>query len=373
MKKLFVILSIVSLAITSSVHAEEMVISGNGEGSANNVQINASNTSSVAQNNTASVDNTVAVDANTGGNSASDNTGGNTNIDTGNVDATVNVDNQMNASVAQLGCCPTGIEGLISGNGSDSSNNVTFNATTNTTIVSNNNANITTTIHGFANTGNNTANGNVGNVSIKTGNIKASENISNKNINISETVGTAGIGGDVFLKIDGNGSESVNDVSVTLDTALSIFKNNFASITNDTDWDLNTGGNQANGNIGNVDLRTGDILFESTIENGPINVDKVTVVCCDKPGENPPPPPPPPPPVIPPPTVVPPPTDNPPSGPGPDNKPGKGGETLGAAIGGVLPVTGNFAIIFLTIGGFLMMLMGWYLRLRSGNAPPTLA
>lgn len=188
---------------------------GNGSGSTNSGTIAQTTNDESFQTNNAAIDSTLILDADSGGNSTSKNTGGNTNIETGNTSVTAQVVNVANANldnanwwlvlvneagnwVGQIfGADPNsnyagapGTEfsvndaGEISvaniGNGSDSTNTGTVNQTSNTTTVQNNDAVITNTLNLSANTGGNKANKNTGgNESIKTGDATIIANVVN--------------------------------------------------------------------------------------------------------------------------------------------------------------------------------------------------
>ncbi|KKQ34230.1 MAG: hypothetical protein US51_C0047G0008 [Microgenomates group bacterium GW2011_GWA2_37_6] len=94
MKKiLFGILALSIVLNPYYVFAEEIVVSGNGEGSTSSVNINVSQTAQVKQQNTAEVNNNVAINADTGNNTANDNSGGDTSITTGDISIDSNIQN----------------------------------------------------------------------------------------------------------------------------------------------------------------------------------------------------------------------------------------------------------------------------------------
>lgn len=366
---------ILSLESVLPVLADEISVSGNGESSANSVNVSTSSTQAVEQTNTASVDNNVSVDANTGENNASDNTGGDASINTGSIEANVGIDNSLiNVSSVDIECCPNDLEVKVAGNGSDSQNTVGINQNGSTTITINNNATVNNSVNGSANTGNNNANNNTGgDVSITTGNIKASDNIDNSEINVYRVGASVGGGSNISASIIGNGTGSNNSIALNTNNSSSVNINNNADIDNNSKWDLNTGNNNANGNSGgSVSIVTGDIEYISTIKNGPINVGIVDIDCCptdDNGGPNPPPP-----------DGFPPPPPGPGNGaPCPPNCPpgGKDGDggggaaaALAVSIGEILPITGgNFTLLLLFLAHGLMLFLGWYLRIHSGRAP----
>jgi len=359
-KLLLGILSLLVVLNPSYALAEEMVISGNGDGSTSAINIESSNNTNVEQNNNANVTNNVEVNANTGGNSATENTNGETNITTGDITSNVEIVNAgINQSEATVGCCDNSNTNVtVSGNGSNSGNSVGYSNNSNSNITVNNNANITNSIKGRANTGLNSANENSGNVSIKTGSIYVEDTIINRSINISEVEAENGNGGSINIKVNGNGADSENAVIVENDNTINIVVNNNANIENESIWDLNTGLNEANKNNGDVEIETGDIVYIATIENTDINVSIVDVDCCRDDEHTTPP------------DGTPTPTPSP-------NNPSQGGTSGGSSgsTGGtntsqpILPITGSPSLIVLALTVTLMFFLGWYLRLRSGRSP----
>jgi hypothetical protein len=267
--------------------ADEIVISGNGEGSSNEVSVQNNSTTTVTQTNSADVTNNVDTSATTGNNTASDNTGGGTSIVTGDATQDLSIQNSLNSSSVEIECCPTGTTIEISGNGSDSENSVSLENGSQTNVSINQYASVTNNVSGTANTGDNKANDNTGgSVLIDTGNIKVLGGIKNGPINFYSIMGGSGTGGNLDVTINSNGSGSTNLVSLLLGDLTNLWLYNNALIHNEVYWDLNTGGNEANGNTGgDVTIRTGDILFDFMIENGPINVGGVDWGCCEPPDD----------------------------------------------------------------------------------------
>lgn len=381
-KLLVTILALSVLPLSAgTAKAESLIITGNGDGSSNDVSVNQSHEANVTQDNNAEVTNDINATANTGDNTASDNTGTDTTITTGDVSAQTSVANNLNASIANVDNCCDGSDytAEISGNGSDSNNTLNHSVTTTTNIDVNQQAIITNNITGTAITGNNTANDNNGNVSIQTGDITVTEKLKN-NTNLSITSIQSGGMGSYFLKIAGNGAGSVNTITLQ-ETNESIVKiSNVADIFNRNIWNLITGNNAANNNNGNIDIKTGDIKVTIDVEND-VNFSKVTIDCGDCKQIPPPPPPPcegdgcnPPPPCRDNcnPTPPPPPVDKSKpadgKGDGPSGPPGPG-SVLGSTTGEILPSTGNPWILLAIIGNLLMLLFGSVLRLRSGRSP----
>lgn len=372
-KKTFITFGVLLVSMAGSAlpaNAEQIVISvsDNGSGSSNEVSVSSQSETTVNQSNTAVIENNVTTNANTGNNSADNNTGGDTSITTGNITTNTTVSNEnINNNSAQV---PSGgsVGGnvTISGNGSFSNNSVSAVANHTTHVTQNNIANITNNTTTNANTGYNSANNNSGDVTIKTGSITAETTIKNKNINnsIAKILGGCNenctITHDMILKIFGNGTGSVNNLLFSTDDTKTYTSNNLANIYNDVVHNLNTGGNSANGNNGDVAIITGDVKSTINITN---EANSSTVIidcgCKEKPEEQEHP--------------TTPPTKPTPSGGHGGNGGGNGaptsGDVLGAAIGEVLPATGNLFLLWATIASLILFFSGWYLRFRSGCAP----
>lgn len=267
------------------VRAEEIIISSNGSGTTNEVSVDSANSTTVTQVNNADVANNIDASTNTGGNTASDNSGA-TAISTGDASQNIEVSTNLNFSEVISPCCPSDINAEISGNGEDSTNSVNLGQTSETNINILQYAEVSNEISGTANSGNNSANNNSGSVSINTGNIWVGARIENSPINIYKVEGGS-LGGGLSARIAGNGSGSTNILSFTLGDSSGIDIDNQAKINNKLTWLLNTGGNFANGNLGDVAISTGDISFNLLVTNGPINVGGVDWGCCDvfDPGE----------------------------------------------------------------------------------------
>lgn len=358
---LTLVISLSSVVVKAS--AEEIAITGNGSDSSNEISITQSQDTNASQNNDASVNNDISISTNTGDNSASDNTNGDTAIKTGNTEVKTNISNNVNNSVASTTCCPTithsyGSQAVISGNGAGSNNNFSANNTNTATVAVNNNASITNNISGYANTGSNTANDNSGDVLITTGNISVQEKIKNTGNTSYVNLGLP-LEKEYMVKIFGNGAYSNNEVDFINDNTIEVIVNNTADITNSNDWILNTGDNKANDNNGEVTIKTGDITFEKEIVND-VNKSAVDTTCCEKEEEKEKPQP-----------VTP--AEKPVS---PSNPGGHGGnpsnpskDEVQSAMVEVLPVTGNLWFFLALAANIALLIFGTYMRLRSGRSP----
>lgn len=378
--KILAVISIICISLTQTMSvtlASEISISGNGPDSQSTASVSQESSTTVVQNNDADVQNQVQTDANTGNNSASSNTGENTAITTGNADTNLSIENSGNVSEAQIECCPNGETSVnILGNGDNSDNTVNLNNNSQTNIYITQNANISNNVYGSANTGNNTADNNNGNVSIDTGDIKARGEVRNDGFNIASVRAPQSSGQGFDIKIAQNGVDSQNTINHNFNNNTYVSINNYSNLENILNWDLNTGGNRANRNNGNVKIKTGNIFLDVILENK-INISDVDIECC-KPTPAP----------TPTPSTSPSPTPTPPSPPckencnppGGDNpcrencgggssNPGGGGP--GGSVLGVtnLPATGNNVLIGLTLLATLIMVYGAQLRKNTYVKP----
>lgn len=368
--------AITTIAFVPRANAQEITITGNGEGSSSEVNISSNSETNIQQSNTADITNNVNTTADTGNNTANNNTGGNNDITTGDASQTTNITNDANTSIVDQSCCltPTPSDSItISGNGANSSNNAAETSTSQTTVVINQNATLTNTIIEKANTGNNSADNNTGNVFIQTGNIFSTTNINNDSVNSAHASVGNNSGNNADIKISNNGSGSDNNVTFEKNNNSKISITNYSDIQNNITSDLNTGNNHANGNTGDVAIRTGDIISSINILND-ANDSWVDLGCCksklldpvDDPAD----------PATDP--DDPQPKENfPPTKPidkiipsttGPSDPPTQIGQ-VAAAVASILPATGNNILFFALLGNIAMFLLGAYLRLRSGNSP----
>lgn len=112
----------------TSVFASELEISGNGSDSDNKIKVTDVCVSKVSQYNKTSANTWVTASAQTGGNVASGNTGGDVSVDTGNATTDVTVVVTGGDNKAEVpSCCDCGgtdASASITGNGTDSDNKI---------------------------------------------------------------------------------------------------------------------------------------------------------------------------------------------------------------------------------------------------------
>ncbi len=356
---------IVSISVAApAIFADEISVSNNGAGSSNTIVIDTSSTSTVEQANNADIQNNVDVTANTGDNSVSSNNA-DAHIITGSIDSTSSINNEnINSNFAENQECGCSDEtsSAIDGNGSDSINNLNLSFINAMNVSQENSAQITNNLTTNASTGNNQANNNNGNVGIETGNITSLISIINKNINLNSDFQGKN-NGSISISISNNGSGSINSIVMFFGNSSNYVSNNFTDIKNNVVQNLNTGNNIANGNNGAVLIVTGDIMSVITIGNENINGSFFKEQCnCSN--------------IIPPPgggnpmPIGDPPVGAQPSSSGSGSSIGGPGQILGAAIGQILPATGAYWILLMTILAITMFLAGGVLRFGSDSSPP---
>ncbi|OGM25621.1 hypothetical protein A2962_03765 [Candidatus Woesebacteria bacterium RIFCSPLOWO2_01_FULL_39_61] len=267
-KKVVTAFAAATLLVNSALPAfagTTLIISGNGSSSDNTADVNLNSTTTVVQSNEADIDNDVHVNADTGGNSADDNTGGEVDLETGDITTQVGISNAVNSNVASVEeCdCEGDVDVLISGNGTHSDNKVELDKKSTTELFQNNEADVDNDVHVYADTGDNSADDNTGgSVTLKTGDIdvKSIEITNALNSNSARVGGGGGGAGDLSAWIIGNGSNSDNDIDLDLDRSVTLVQSNEADVENKVKVYADTGDNSADDNTGGeIDVETGDI------------------------------------------------------------------------------------------------------------------
>lgn len=252
--------------------ATDLVISGNGSDSDQEIHVEQHTSTTVVQTNDTDVDNDIDVRANTGGNEADGNTGGGIYVETGDVTADVEVANQVNSNVAAVencGACDGDTSVTIEGNGSDSSSHAGLHRESGVEVYQDNNADIDNDVDVKLNSGFNEADDNTGgDVVIATGDVDAKVKVHNAANSNSAMVAGSGDGGDVDLVISGNGSGSENGIELGLGRYTLLAQANVTDIDNDVDVKGNSGGNEADDNTGGeIAIGTGDVDVKVMVDN----------------------------------------------------------------------------------------------------------
>lgn len=228
-------------------------VAGNGAFSTNKVKLNNDNSVKLNQNNNTDITNKVNTYQNTGNNSANFNTGTKVTIETGNANATTNINNQAGANFATVYNGKNSNDNLVdvNGNGAFSDNKVTINDAANTYLRQNNNTRFNNYVNTFQNTGNNDASFNTGgSVKIYTGDANSAVNINNQAGENKALVGGYGSYNTNYVDVSGNGAFSKNKVYLNDNSREKLFQNNNTRINNYVNTKQNTGRNYADFNTG---------------------------------------------------------------------------------------------------------------------------
>lgn len=256
-------------------NSTDVLISGNGYKSKNDVNLSQGNANTVVQTNSAKVLNDVYTRANSGYNDGNYNTGGDVTILTGKATAGADVSTQANVNVATIGGGNQGqgdVSLMILGNGANSDNDIKLALANANSIIQTNVANITNDVYAKANSGKNDANYNTGgDVTILTGKADAMVGVDNS-VNFNWADIDCGCITDLKAKIAGNGYESDNDINASLAGAQVGVQTNTANLLNDVDAKAKSGYNDADYNTGGVQagdpaILTGNASSETLVEN----------------------------------------------------------------------------------------------------------
>ncbi|MEK7168462.1 MAG: hypothetical protein AAB778_00445 [Patescibacteria group bacterium] len=263
----------------------DVEISGNGADSENEVELDLNHKRGddptavlVNQSNNAGVDNIVDAKAKTGKNEAEDNTGGNVSIETGSATTSVTLGTTANANSARIG--GSGSEGgslsaVITGNGSDSDNEIELDLTNEMWLVQGNNADVLNDVDADALTGKNEAEDNTGgDTTIETGDAETTVAVDNA-VNFNFADADCGcLLEDLLAKISGNGSDSENEIEADLESELGVTQDNGTKdggLDNLVDANAKTGRNEAEDNTGDPgsdpSIETGDATTTVELDN----------------------------------------------------------------------------------------------------------
>lgn len=301
----------------------------NGSGSTNDAGIDTRSNTASFQNNDATIGNNLVLDSNSGDNSTSGNTGGDSTIKTGDANVSANVLTFANNNIAgnviygvvniygdlvgdilfpeemlTKNCCGTGSTTVQNiGNGSGSDNTASIHTSDTDSTFQYNDATIENVLTLDTQTGNNTAGGNTGgNTKIETGNTTIDANVlnvANNNVNggnwwlvlvneagnwigriiggeagsntMAGSVGTefsVTPSGEITATNTGNGTGTSNTANISNNTSDTTVQTNTANIVNTLDLSANSGGNDASNNTGgDSTIKTGDANIIANMVN----------------------------------------------------------------------------------------------------------
>jgi hypothetical protein len=248
-------------------------VSGNGADSHNTTSVQSGNSTVVSQTNSSNIVNNVSANSTTGGNKADKNTGGDVTVATGDAKTVVSVSNAANTNTADVANCNCDQDAnvKISGNGADSKNNAKLELGGSTTVAQQNNSSVKNMVDANSSTGNNNAGKNTGgDVLVTTGDAFTHvDTQTSANSNWAKVGGmSASTGAGASLWITGNGTDSKNDIALSLGHDVLLQQYNSSSIVNEVNADAETGYNKADKNTGgDVAVETGDAHVGVAIDN----------------------------------------------------------------------------------------------------------
>lgn len=284
-KQLFSVVTAGALLLNTSGMAlagtTEISINGNSRDSVNVADIESNNTTVVNQDNNARINNNVDVSADTGNNSANDNRGDST-VNSGDVTSTVDVTNAANVNEAVVAPCAgcgqdTTVE--IRDNSRDSVNVVDLDQENRTRVSQDNRAYVNNNVNVNADTGDNRANDNRGDVTVRSGDVASTVTLRTfANANSAVVGGNGGEAGQLSAVIDGNDRDSFNKIELDLDNWVILDQDNYADVDNDVDVDADTGDNRAYDNRGDILIDAGDVESSVVVDNM-VNFNAADVDC----------------------------------------------------------------------------------------------
>lgn len=298
----------------------------NGSGSDNNASVDTTNNNVTFQNNDANIGSDLVLSADSGNNTASRNTGGDSNITTGDANVSANALTFANNNIAgdvvyavvnifgdlvgdilfpeeaMNACCSSDVTAANTGNGSYSNNDANIDIENTDNLFQYNDADIANNLVFDAQTGNNDSSGNTGgDTTIDTGNTNVEANVLNvvnnnlaggnmwlvlvneagnwigKLMGAPEGTNYAGSQGTDFTvdengfitaSNNGNGSNSDNSANVSETNTNTTTQINNADVANNLNLSANTGGNQTSDNTGgNSKIKTGDANIVANLVN----------------------------------------------------------------------------------------------------------
>jgi len=206
----------------------DVLISGNGDSTDNDVDLENENKIKLSQENSSNVTNTINNDATTGWNDANRNTGGSVEITTGMAKAATMIFNggNINSAVVGGGQDNAGVSARIIGNGVDSDNEIDLELEHEVEVDQENSAYITNSVDTDAVSGKNDANRNTGgDVVIDTGDAEVEVLVDNAvNFNFADVDCECLF--DITAKIAGNGDSSDNEIKAELEDGLEVDQEN---------------------------------------------------------------------------------------------------------------------------------------------------
>jgi hypothetical protein len=264
LKNSLVSLSLLLLVATPALASTDIEITDNGANSDNSVTIEDKNETKVDQSNKAQVSNVVGLTVNTGGNTASKNTGGDSKITSGDIEAGVAIHTHVNGNEATVdSCCDEDSDANIdiNGNGAKSESNVTTKKESKTKLGQTNKDQVGNVVGAYLETGDNETSKNTnGDSKIVSGDIEAGiEILTEGNANSAKVSGCCDADSS-DIEIKENGYKADTKVKVTAKTKQEAEQDNDGDAENVVGGNVDTGDNVANKQTGGkTTIKTGKV------------------------------------------------------------------------------------------------------------------
>lgn len=249
-----------------------------GADSDNTADVSIDSSNCVDVHNDADIHNNIDVSANTGGNTASKNTGDGS-VSTGDAQVSARVINSVNkvglsgnGSGSSLGS----VDVLNHRTGAESDNHATVEFENRNDINIRNNADINNDIRGRAETSDNEASKNTGDGSVETGDATFDATTETSANMVSLDLGEGSGDTNVDLSNEQTGYNSDNKVKFDLENKNKLYVNNDADIWNGLDIKTDTGDNEASKNTGDGSVETGDAESNLTVMSS-VNMSEINM------------------------------------------------------------------------------------------------
>lgn len=265
-QKLFITLFALSgLLINFVAPVAAYEISGNNTDSDNYIDVDMDKDADVDQDNDADVENNITVSLSSGKNKVKDVSGGDVSIDTGDVEAGVMVENNLNTNMASVDFCDgCGVPGefKIADNNSKTDNDIEYDYDSDVKVDQDNDADVENNVDVTAASGKNKVKSVVGgDVEIDTGNVKVNPVVIRNTLNSNwASVSSSGEVGDLSAKILGNNTKSANFIDLDVDKDTDVDQDNDADVESDVTVGAYSGKNEVKDIAGaGVSIDTGEV------------------------------------------------------------------------------------------------------------------
>jgi len=265
-KKLTTAVATAALFLNFLTPVAAQTISGNNTHSSNYVNTDYNYNFNLNQDNNANVNNSVTVSLGSGGNKVKDVVGGEVTIETGKVEAGVEIANQLNMNVASFNTCGScGLSGdfKIADNNSKTDNDIKYDYKSNVDLNQQNDAKVANDVDVTGTSGGNKVdNAMNGDITVETGKVSvypvAIKNVLNANwaVVASSKKGNDGVSAWIL----GNNTDSDNYINIDVDNDLELDQDNDADVVNDVAVGVESGKNEVDDVAGaEVSITTGKV------------------------------------------------------------------------------------------------------------------